>query len=902
MTPLLKATAQCGHYSKIPFATKWFGIPAPHQAGARKAASSRRTPKLEDGCPTVAQVVFLHKFQVNLLRSRIAVAAAPLFVFAALALFTLREPILMGRSIMVTDITRYAPWGDGKGTYHDNPACSNQLFEVYPDKFYYRENLLMGRLPAWEPKLMGGYPVEGDPRFGWFDPFNLIFLFFKVEPGLKLLAFLQIFLLGAFSYGYLREAKCGRVSACFGGMAAMTSAFVITHIPDPPSLQSVIWFPFLLWMFERTCRSERFWPYPALIALGTALSILGGEPRMYLPMLTGFALYAAGRILFPGAWECLESRRIQFSRLAIGLILGILLAMPQVLPSFRLANLTNWGILQNVKFEDSAIPEISYRTRSKLAAVVFNPYALGRFTGVLNPYIFGGPRSELFVPHGWERHIINYSNWVLYPGWVTLLLMIWGVRFKYDNRRVIILAIIPLLSPLVLKYLTLFLISLLIFPGHFLGGHFLREVSSFDPFNDNIIFYAAVALLAGFGLDDLLAEITASRRRFSSRLFLLTALSLVLLNAYALIHWLINEYGYMMDSYYRISTNFSRVFSEMMKEGWRFDDYGFITVVGLSAAFCLFIILRKRTKKWIPVSILLFVSLLDSSVLTARYLLFQEQGYPEQVPAAIQWLQQKTNGARIDCGAECFPPKSNLIFGISSSTGIFRQELKRFNNYEMLLNHSVIIKCGPTTNWECHTQVLENRGARYLLSRDLLDQRFTDSGWDLVFSDGMKIYKYKEPYKRAWIVPRVIFVNGKSEIGSMMMAFNTIYNGDFNSSEEVLIEGEKTSFINGGKGTATIKMDAPEDVVFDVSVPEGGWLVFSETYYPGWEAEVDNEAAELYKADVAFMAVQLDPGRHEVAFHYRSQLRKIGYYIASLAAYILVMGALWGIKKRKKRA
>ena len=49
---------------------------------------------------------------------------------------------------------------------------------------------------------------------------------------------------------------------------------------------------------------------------------------------------------------------------------------------------------------------------------------------------------------------------------------------------------------------------------------------------------------------------------------------------------------------------------------------------------------------------------------------------------------------------------------------------------------------------------------------------------------------------------------------------------------------------------------------------EPGWLVISDTWYPGWRAWLDGEPAELYRADYLFRAVHVPPGEHTIRMAY----------------------------------
>jgi uncharacterized membrane protein YfhO len=66
--------------------------------------------------------------------------------------------------------------------------------------------------------------------------------------------------------------------------------------------------------------------------------------------------------------------------------------------------------------------------------------------------------------------------------------------------------------------------------------------------------------------------------------------------------------------------------------------------------------------------------------------------------------------------------------------------------------------------------------------------------------------------------------------------------------------------------TATIVDDAPTRTVVRAAGP--GWLVLADTLLPGWTATVDGRPVALRHADLAFRAVPLDAGAHEVVYRY----------------------------------
>ena len=83
-------------------------------------------------------------------------------------------------------------------------------------------------------------------------------------------------------------------------------------------------------------------------------------------------------------------------------------------------------------------------------------------------------------------------------------------------------------------------------------------------------------------------------------------------------------------------------------------------------------------------------------------------------------------------------------------------------------------------------------------------------------------------------------------------------------------------------------------VRLEVEAAAPGWLVLRDLYFPGWEALVDGQPAEIRVADTAFRAVPLAAGRHEVVFLYRPDSFKIGLVLSGLAMLIIAAGLIKG--------
>jgi hypothetical protein len=75
----------------------------------------------------------------------------------------------------------------------------------------------------------------------------------------------------------------------------------------------------------------------------------------------------------------------------------------------------------------------------------------------------------------------------------------------------------------------------------------------------------------------------------------------------------------------------------------------------------------------------------------------------------------------------------------------------------------------------------------------------------------------------------------------------------------------------------------PNEHRYRVQSDGSGYLVLPVTWYPGWEAKINNRSTRLYRANLAFMAVEVPEGDTEVVFRYVPNGIEMGIAIGLLS-------------------
>ena len=107
----------------------------------------------------------------------------------------------------------------------------------------------------------------------------------------------------------------------------------------------------------------------------------------------------------------------------------------------------------------------------------------------------------------------------------------------------------------------------------------------------------------------------------------------------------------------------------------------------------------------------------------------------------------------------------------------------------------------------------------------------------------------------------------------------------------------------GGEGTVKLTSYEANEAKYEVESAQGGLVVFSEVYYPGWTATIDGQPAELGRANYVLRALNVPSGKHEVVLTFKPQsiqtTETIAYVALAVLVLLIVAGIVLNLKKKK---
>lgn len=163
----------------------------------------------------------------------------------------------------------------------------------------------------------------------------------------------------------------------------------------------------------------------------------------------------------------------------------------------------------------------------------------------------------------------------------------------------------------------------------------------------------------------------------------------------------------------------------------------------------------------------------------------------------------------------------------------------------------------------------------------------------------------QNPYAfgNAWFVDKISYVDNANEeiatVGKVNLRHEAVADKRFEKQLGQAVPQGQTSVV-------AITSYEPNRLTYDVRSDKGGVLVFSEIYYPEWEAKVDGQKVELGRVDYVLRALNVKPGNHKVELSFFPKsvdgTEAVAYASYGVLVLLIAIGIFVEWKKRKKES
>ncbi|HLC83918.1 MAG TPA: YfhO family protein, partial [Bacteroidia bacterium] len=438
----------------------------------------------------------------------------------------------------------------------------------------------------------------------------------------------KLFLIGFFTYQFLRTIKIGKRASFFGAISASFSSFSMTWLLWPHT-NVYLFFPILLLIVERirtAKRNQNFWFI--LFSICVALAYFGGHPETFFQICLIVFAFAIYRL-----WD----QKFKLRLVIIFGILGILLTSIQLLPFLEYLLQSSQWQLRSVSTTGSLLPIVS---------------SVQQFF----PFIFGAPHLSYYKPFPGTNFQESAGGYV---GFAMFLLAIFGTIRLRKNKFVLFWIFIAIFS---------FGIAYSIPPFSFIAHLPIFDKNANQRFI--AVFGYSVIILGSFMIDRILNKSDLREKKWIQMLNIVSVLVVI----FAL-------FIPQLASVFNITA--PQKFLILLR------DHIILQIT--SSVLFLYTLIFMRKNKSVQFVFLLVFLFLQTGLLFWNYVPFTTKVEYYPTDSLIKKLQSSPRGVYMEVGNPSLKEDSNILYGLSSiesydALGINSYK-KSFNNAFPTVNH-----------------------------------------------------------------------------------------------------------------------------------------------------------------------------------------------------------------------
>lgn len=776
---------------------------------------------------------------------------ADLLACLALVAFCLAYfwPVFLGAALVPTDGVyfvdhAFAPFRPPSVTWPVNTTLvADQVYVLHPWRAFTAWSLDAGYVPLWNPYPACGQSFLGNNQSAVFNPTNFVLnLSLPAAPAQTI--FLLSTLVGAclFSYGLTRSLGGLPTGSFLAGLTFGFGGFVFIWLGYPIAA-TAIWLPALLWITHRLALRPAL-PTAVLLALAIGWQFLSGHLSTSVQMLAFWAIFVGYE------WfRYRQDRRPHWNRrfpalAALALVLGTGLGSAQLLPvreSFGLSSMREVGRSGRWVSEDSA----ENARKALLGDWWFvREIAKGEVALLLLPERHGNPAFGDYHGHPDYGNYAERSSYVGFLGLLALVTCLFrrpppGYRRLFFLSAVIVFGILlhlPLLNGII----------------------YLPIIRLTNPARLRFIFTLCAAVSLGLSLpawcNPPAAASQAQRPRSPWPLAVLLALGLA---------------GFAALTVPRLSPDWVSLSSY---DRWlRLAKLLAPAALGIGASITLFLAARRSLTPYVAGLLLAVLALVDFGFFGARWHAVPSTTtlFPET--PIIGAARDLAGDSRITGPPNVFAPNIATVYGL--------RDVRIYD--PMCTGRFVRLVEGLTAADQARES---NRRSAVKGQYDpcpVLD-RLTGAGvaWRWEPSRGPWLERLPPAVPHAYLAPRVEAASGPESLSRLAEGADP--------RKVTFIEDapESSVYPVGPLTPAEIISYQPHHVGIHLKASRRGWLVLTDTSYPGWRAALNGRPAPIFIANYTFRAVPVPAGEILVTFDYRPASYRIGLFLSLLSLLV----------------
>ncbi len=127
----------------------------------------------------------------------------------------------------------------------------DNLGQRIPGIYFWKNEVTSGRLPLWNPYILGGLPFLADLSHNALSPTNIVYLVMSVPYAITALTIIYIAIAACATYAYVHSVTNKTLPSMFSAITFALSGTVIASVNDINSLQGITLVPLVLYGAHR---------------------------------------------------------------------------------------------------------------------------------------------------------------------------------------------------------------------------------------------------------------------------------------------------------------------------------------------------------------------------------------------------------------------------------------------------------------------------------------------------------------------------------------------------------------------------------------------------------------------------------------------------------------------------
>ena len=736
-----------------------------------------------------------------------------------------------------------------------NHFLSDGLTQYYPYKLFIREALQTRNLALWNPNELCGFPQYAQTMAAHFDVTNIVLPFLPMPSAYHLQIILQFLIAGMGMFLLLRSYKISFWIAIFFATAYMLNSIFIINIIHRWILASFCWMPYVLTMLKQYLEKKDMASFFSA-TLFLSFFFLGGNFQTSI-----FGIVVVLVFLWTENFnaQLFSFRSILFRSINL-ILIAFLIAAIMFLPSLELlwADISD-GIARVWKKNTSTI----------IDRILSIPMVLSFYF----PQLLGSVRAYDLSKIA-NNTLNDFSGFI---GFAPLFFAVWGSYYlwnvKTESRSyslfIIIGVILPLFTPLLsLFYHRFFIVTVLgtVVVGAMAMQTFVEKNSIWESFQKyykgNIIIFLGIffCLLAA----TIFISVEYDNLFESAKKFIIQRMSQGQGAFSVNKDWMINRIHITMQHFLLTSPSM------------------YLPLLSITAILVLTYLFKKKTiiRKNIYTISVYGITIIQLFQFSWSWIPMSDvEQYPLfPITEEIKYIQADADDFRVlpyndnsNVGQKLIP--SNIlsnVYNIATLDGYESIEMPNFNSFS-----------GQTQrNIKLNANYLGLANVKYILTNN---QIVIDSSkaFQLVKKGSVNIYK-NEKY-----LPRINMRYKYRIYHDVKEMVEQFYSNNYDP-ETVFFKDEPLIRINHQNVKNRVNLIIEENNYLNINVysEKEGYLILSDTFYPGWECRINGKKTQITKANYSMRSVVVPAGNSVVEFEFNPITFRIGMIITFISSMV----------------